>query len=288
MRVFHLRIHSMRFFEIVTALLESTGGSNGITPEQIGQGLTIKDEKLTLDLVAGALVSPVISANWTLFKNDGVTPYTPASSTSKTLVVDRGVKANLSARFKYPIPSANEAAPTAVTGDFGTDLPVPDTNSANKVVNAIAANASYQVNVTKPKAGLPVASNQVVFPTGVDTKTDSISISFQGRGVLIFSDKEDLTPADVQALYNAGSFQTNQARTFTGVTAGVGNYVHYLYDASYPNITSVVYQGVEQYFSAFPARAQITIVNNAGINQALKYRRSTAKNAYNNVSLAFS
>jgi hypothetical protein len=266
--------------------------AGGIKPEDIGAGLLIdSNDKLTLDLVSKPLVSPTINVQWALYKNDGTTAYNGGMANSKNLVVDKGVKASMTAKYKWPEPTSVQARPTvAVSTTFGSVLPNADEfSNPSLIVDNITTNRTDTISIQKPSSGLVVSGSQVVFPTGYDTKADSCSISFKGRGFYLESDKSVLTEEDVQAGYNVGNYQDGRPRTFTGVTPGVGKYFYYIYDASFGQFTSVIYNDAEQYFGAFEFQpGGLTVKNNAGIDQKLIVAGSNAPNAFNNSKLAFS
>lgn len=276
---------------------EGLANAEGIKPDDIGQGLTITSQKLTLDLESKQLVSPAIDVSWTLFKSDGSSPYTPANSTIKTLIVDKGVKANLIAKYKFPTPLPTQTFPlsassinTPSTADkFTTTLPATDVFSQPLTVNEIIINRSDTITLQKPKSGLNVSGSQVVFASGFDITSDTCSITFRGRGFMITSDKASLTATDIQAPYNTSPYQASKSITFTNVTPGVGKYFYYIYDADLGPFTSVIYNDAEQYYGAFQFQpGGLTIVNNAGFNQNLIIARSNADNAFTNAKLAFS
>ncbi|CAM3788701.1 hypothetical protein MUGA111182_09735 [Mucilaginibacter galii] len=270
----------------VDRLIEDSGF---IKSDDIDQGLTITSEKkIKLDLESKSLITPTLSVTWLLHKADGSDYMNPVSSL-KALTVDKGVKADLAAKYNYPAPSPVQSLPQPQTagGLFaGTPFPAANTPSGTVPLNNIVADSTYNVTFAKPKSGLIVAGSQVAFPTGNDTTSDSASIAFRGRGFLISA--ADLTLQQIQENYNAGAFQASRARTFNSVTAGVGNFIWYIYDAALGEYTSIILNGVEAYFTAFAFQSRVTIVNNAGVNTSLIIGRSNAPNAFTNVSLAFS
>jgi hypothetical protein len=253
----------------------------------VDQGLTVtSDKKLKLDLESKSLVIPALSPTWSLHKADG-SDYTFQTGNPKAYVVDKGVKADLVAKYKYPAPSATQAQPQIAGGSFAAiPLPPADSFSGTLSINNIATDSTYNITLAKPKSGLIVTGSQVAFPTGNDTTSDSASIAFRGRGFLTAA--ADLTLQQIQNLYNDGTFQASRSRTFNNVTAGAGNFIWYIYDAALGEYTSIILNGVEAYFTAFEFLSRVTIVNNAGVNTSLIIGRSYAKNAYTNVSLAFS
>jgi hypothetical protein len=256
----------------------------------VDQGLIItNDKKLKLDLQTKQLVTPELLPTWSFYKADG-SSYTFQNGNPKAYTVDKGVKADLTLKYKYPAPSATQTLPQPQTagGYFaGKPFPLADTFSETLPINNIVTDNTYNVTLTKPKSGLIVTGSQVTFPTGNDTTADSASISFRGRGFL--TSNANLTPDDIQVLYNTtGAFQSSKTRTFPNITAGVGKYIWYIYDAALGEYTSIILNGVEAYFTAFQFMPKVTITNNAGVSTSLIIGRSNAPNAFTNVSLAFS
>ncbi|QJD95165.1 hypothetical protein HH214_04355 [Mucilaginibacter robiniae] len=277
----------------LVAAINEVFNRSGIQPKDIGKGLIIdNDKKLTLDLDSKLLVGPTISVQWTLFQTNGSTPYLAPTSTSKGLVVDKGVKAQMAAKYKYPTPNASQTLPQGVTSSiFSTVLPGADIFSDTQSVNNIAANRSDYVTLQKPKSGLVISGSQVVFPTGNDTISDNISISFQGRGCLAFFADTSLTAAQIQSVLNTGTsgnseFQTSKARSFNGVTAT--GYTYYLLSSSLGRPTAVAQDGVDAVFGAFQFLDEVTITNAAGYADTITVMRSNATNAFNNRTLSFS
>jgi hypothetical protein len=265
--------------------------SAGIKQDEIGAGLTLNaDNKLTLDLESKTLVTPSVSVKWTLYKNDGSTEYYIKSSNLKSIIVDKGVKANMLANYKYSAPTISQALPSsASSATFSSILPGPDNISAPLTVDAISSNRTDIITLQKPKSGLLVSGSQVIFASGNDSTSDSCSIAFKGRGFMMTSEKTTLNADDVQEAYNSGSYQDGRTRTFTGVTPGTGKYFYYIYDAAFGQFTSVLYNDAEAYFGAFQFQpGGVTVTNNAGINQNLIVARSNATNAFNNSKIAFS
>src|ERR1044072_7976972 len=166
---------------IVAAINELKENGGGISADDLGQGLIISSDKLTLDLESKTLVSPSISVTWTIFKNDGTTPYNPATSNSGGITVDKGCVVNLSSYYSHPVPNSSQASPTGVSGNYPLPLPAPGVNSNTLTVNGITTNQSYNVTLTKPKSGLIVVSNQVQFASGNDATGGGISVSFKVR-----------------------------------------------------------------------------------------------------------
>ncbi len=254
----------------------------------LGQGLTYVGDAITLDLSSTTLVSPNISTTWSLFNADGVTAYSPAISTSKNIIVDVGVRANVNATYQYPNPVAGQALPTTVSGNFGFTLPGANTPSSPPlIVSAITNNTSYSVNLGKPRSGLVVVGSQVQFASGFDSAGDSISINFQNRSYFGYSTNTTLTGIQIVALGN-NQFQTSRNRTVNNVTATLGNFTYYAYPASFNALTNIILDGAAPVLGAFTRLSDVVVTNLAGQNVNYIVYRSNATDAFTNNTLAFS
>lgn len=241
-----------------------------------------------------SLVNPAINVAWTIKKADGVTDYSPATSSAKNITVDKGAKVQISSTFQYPAPNGTTTkGPATISGAFGSTDPGPATPSAAFTNGGadITANTSYGVTLGSPKAGLIVSGSQVVKASGNDTASDAVSVTFLGKGAVVYSPLAVLTAGDIETLLGASgstAFQSNKARTFAGVTAGAGNYTYYIYDAALGAITNAIQNGALPVFGALTQLANVTITNNAGASIAMIVFRSNAQNAFTGVTLAFS
>lgn len=259
----------------------------------LGRGLINDvDHNPTLDIASKILVSPVISPIWTLYKNDGITPYGTPTSTAKNLIVDKGVVGYISATFQYPIPVSTEAVPTGVFGDFGTIIPAPGTPSVafTNSGNPITANISFSESMVRAKSGFVanLSTGQVDFASGNSTTFDSTSITFQGRGCMIFSSSSTLSSGAIEAVLNSDLFQSGRSRTFNSVTSGSANYAFYVYDAALGNCTSVIQDDALPVFGAFSFLSNVTITNSANYSMAVIVMRSNSTGAFVGNKLAFS
>jgi outer membrane murein-binding lipoprotein Lpp len=273
---------------LVAAINELQADSGGIGADDLGQGLIVDSNgKLTLDLTSKMLLTPAISVLWTVYKADYTTQIT--TSAVAALVVDKGSKVDMVAKYKYSAPNDSQAIPTsAASSSFNTDLPLPDTFSAPLTVNAISANRADTISFFKAKSGLVVAGSQVAFPTGSDTTAASISLTFRGRGVVVtsFGDAA-LTATQIQSVLNGAAFVTSKAGSYSGVTASGGKYVYYLRDASLGRPTSVIQNGALPVFNAFQFLADVTITNAAGFQMPVTVMRSNDMDAFVNATLDF-
>lgn len=261
-------------------------GKDGSTVK-LGAGLKFDSaNNLTIDLGVTSLVAPAITASWVLTKADG-TAYTPSVSNSKSLIVDKGVKANLSATYKYAVAGSGESYPTLVSGNFGTTLPLPNTNSTVLSVNDIQADATYQVSIAKPKSGLIVENNQVKFAAGQDVKSDSISILFRSKMYIGYSASSVLTAAQILAL-GGGMFATNRSRSVSNVTAPVGQFTYIAYEASFGDLTSIIMDGAAPVLTAFTKLSDVSIINEAGAVVVMRVYKSNSTQAFTNNTLVLS
>jgi len=243
------------------------------------------DGKLTLALESKTLVSPTISPNWTLYQNNGTTPYTVSSSTSKNITVDKGVKADLIATYSYPAPTSTQAAPTSVSGNWGTVLPSPNTSSSPLILDDVVATATYTTTLAKPKSGLVVVGSQVQFPSGNDTTSDSISVTFASRSYLGYATTTTLTASEILALSN--NILTNtKARTVSPVTATTGMYTYIVYDASLGALSNIIMDGAAPVLGAFTRLSDVVVTSLGGISVTMAVYKSNGTAAFTNNSLA--
>ncbi len=254
----------------------------------IGQGFIINGQNLNLDLVSKTLVTPSISTSYNLFLNNGITPYVPPTSNSRSLVVDVGVKAFISATYIYVIPNSNYVGPTSISGSWGSSNPGSGNNSSvfNNSNNAITTDSVFSVNFAKPKSGLIVVSGQVQFPSGNDTTGDAIGIYFRYRGFLGFSSSSSLDSDGIRALARV-SFQDNRSRTEFNVSAGSTEYTYYCYPASFGFLYSIIQNSALPILGAFSYIGIVSLVTDGGINVNYYVYKSNATNAFTNVRLDF-
>ena len=242
------------------------------------------------DLIVKSLVNPIISVIWTLYKNNGTTSYTPSLSTSKNIIVDKGVKANVNATYKYTFNNINESLPEQVNGSFGNILPGANVNSTPLTINNIETDNNYNVNLSKPKTGLIVINNQVIPALGNDITTDNISISFKDRFYLINSSNPDLSGTDISNIINGLAAEYSKlinglVTTFNNVTAGISNYTYLIHSVSQGNITQVYQNDVTPVFGSFIYLSDVTIINPAGLSVNVKRFRTNDPGSFNNVKI---
>jgi len=253
--------------------------------------VTLEDEvdsKLDIGAITNKpLVSPTITPAWTLYKADGTTPYTPPTSTDKNILVDNGVKANLSATYKYPVPTADQSAPTSVSGSFGTTLPAADVNSPTLVIQTITSPTTVSTTLAKPKTGLPVVDGFVTLPTGSETKSDSVSISFASRMYLINSTNGNLSGTDISNIIGGlaseySKLQNGVNATFNNVTSGGSGYTYLISEGT---ITQVFQNDVLPVIGAFTYLGNVDITNPAGATVTVRRIRTNDTGSFNSVKL---
>jgi len=265
------------------------------SPFRVNNAPTDSLDVLRLAEINASTPPPVtITPAWTLYNADGSTPYSilPTSS-SKNIVVDKGVEGQISATYLYTTPTSGQVLPTSITGDFPTPDQGPDTPSLPLELSSIVATATYSVtlgvNVTGLKANL--STGVVGISTTNMTTSDSISITFKGRSYFGYSASTSLSSSDIIALANK-AFATSRARNFTGVTATTGMYAYYVYDASFGDLTNVILDGAESIYNpttggAFVKLTDVTITNDAGISVLMRVYRSVDPQAFTNNTLNF-
>lgn len=276
------------------APLISSGGpitSSGVINLNLdtGQGLTLDgSNKLTLDLDSTTIVTVAITTNWTIYKNDGTTPYTTSSSSSKNLVTETGCKVNISSIYQYPTASTGQGLPTSVSGSWGTTLPGAATPSSifTNSSTQISTNSSFSTTIAKPRSGLIVSGSQVVFPTGSDTSTDSTSVTFYYPIYYGVSALTSLASSNI--LHLTKSLQATSAKTITGVTTTSSQYYYFCYPSSYPAISHVILNGALDVFGAFTNLGTVATTLDSGVTINMTVLRTNDLGAFTSASLAFS
>lgn len=249
-------------------------------------------------LVTPTIYGDISGSNiWTVYQNDGTTPLSLLSGalTNQSITVDVGAKVEASAYFKYPVVGAGFKGPDSISGNFGTTDPGENTNSTSKthtdleggvITSSSTTTKSYSVTLAGAKQGLQVSGANVVVATGNDTTSDTISVVFRHRIYFGVSSNTSLTEAQIKAL-GTSRFGDN-TESFTGVSAGVGEYLYFIYDDQYSDLSNIILDGASPILGAFTKLTDVPITNPAGVAQNLKVYRSNAPNAFSNNSLNFS
>ncbi len=125
-----------------------------------------------------SLVSPAITSQWTVRKQDGTLV---ATKTDNAISLENGAKADYSGTFQHPAADTTHKAPTRCDGSFGTALPAPATPSATLTKAGLTTSTSLTVNLYADKSGLEVSGGKVIKATGEDKTSATASVSFYHR-----------------------------------------------------------------------------------------------------------
>ena len=125
-----------------------------------------------------SLVSPVITSQWTVRKQDGTQV---ATKTDNAVSLENGAKADYSGTFQYPAADVAHKAPTRCDGSFGMTLPAPATPSATLTKTGLVSNTTLTVSLYAGKSGLEVSDGKVIKATGEDKTSATASVSFYHR-----------------------------------------------------------------------------------------------------------
>lgn len=178
----------------------------------------ISNVKMNIDgsnyVASLALVTPVISSSWIIKKQDGTQSST---STDNSITVENGAKVDYSGTSSQPTPSESQTAPTAITGDFGTEA------SGSKTETNITSNRTFRVTYTAPKSGLEVSGNKVVRASGSQQTAASASVVFSHKRYWGTSAEEDV---DITKL--SKELSNSKAKTIDFNCSG-GKYFYYAY-----------------------------------------------------------
>lgn len=258
-------------------------------------------DKIKLDTDTTILVAPLIvigeyendgitvpEAIWEIYKNDGVTSYIVSISNDKDLITEKGNKVKLSARFSYPLASAGESLPTGISGNFGNVLPAPTiysediTNDGEFIISDIVKT----VTLSKPKTGLIIQGGQIIPATGIDTQSDSISISFKDASYYGVSTSASLNEAAILALSNI-FLDTDKNVIINNITTTNQQYFYYCYPTEYGDLTGVLLNGGSVINGAFIKLGTIEITTRAGILKTLNIYRTVDLGAFTSDDVTF-
>ncbi len=167
-----------------------------------------------------SLVSPVITSQWTVRKQDGTQV---ATKTDNAVSLENGAKADYSGTFQYPITDAAHKAPTRCDGSFGTTLSAPATPSALLTKTGLTTSTSLTANLYAGKSGLEVSGGKVIKATGEDKTSASASVSFYHRRYWGVSADAG---ADITSL--TSELSNARAKSITFDCSG-GRYFYYAY-----------------------------------------------------------
>lgn len=205
-----------------------------------------------------ALVTPVISSSWKIKKQDGTQVST---STDASIIVENGAKVDYSGTSSQPTPSESQTAPTAISGDFGTEA------SGSKTDTDITANKTFRVTFTAPKSGLEVSGNKVVRASGSQKTAASASVVFSHKRYFGTSAEEDV---DITKL--SKELSNSKDKTIDFNCSG-GKYFYYAYPKAL-GTTSWKVGGLA--FTGYQ-RTEKTITNEYGLSVTYYIYRSIEK-----------
>jgi len=167
-----------------------------------------------------SLVSPAITSQWTVRKQDGTQV---ATKTDNAVSLENGAKADYSGTFQYPAADVAHKAPTRCDGSFGTTLSAPATPSALLTKTGLTTSTSLTANLYAGKSGLEVSGGKVIKATGEDKTSASASVSFYHRRYWGVSADAG---ADITSL--TSELSNARAKSITFDCSG-GRYFYYAY-----------------------------------------------------------
>lgn len=262
----------------------------------------VNNQQVEIDLTPTSLVTPIITSMWSIFMNDGVTPFGPTSidgsiieafSISNNIIVPVGCRLSFTGNSTIPDATSGFSIPTTRTGNFtfsGSTYPLI---SATLSVTDIVSNVTYTTTITKPKTGLIVSGSQVIVATGSDTLSVSTQVTFSNLfyyGYLnigpISSNisqitVDGLTSSQIEGLgnYKFGG----KAQTFVSNDGGSGSRLIFAYPASLGTISTLTYTGSVNSIGAFTIiTTPITITTISGISTPYIVYVANADNTWGN------
>lgn len=263
----------------------------------------VNNQQVEIDLTPTSLVTPIITSMWSIFMNDGVTPFGPTSidgsiieafSISNNIIVPVGCRLSFTGNSTIPDATSGFSIPTTRTGNFtfsGSTYPLI---SATLSVTDIVSNVTYTTTITKPKTGLIVSGSQVIVATGSDTLSVSTQVTFSNLfyyGYLnigpISSNipqitVDGLTSSQIEGLgnYKFGG----KAQTFVSNDGGSGSRLIFAYPASLGTISTLTYTGsTVNSIGAFTIiTTPITITTISGISTPYIVYVANADNTWGN------
>ena len=186
---------------------------------------------LMLNLDATTIVTPTIQSYSTIYKNDGVTPFSEylngsligPTTTSNAYSIPLGCKVAYGATATIPVAGSGQAAPTSVSGSFPFSPNPPITFPATGATvpgSQLASSTSYTVSLTKPKTGLIVSGGQVVRASGSDSSSATSSVTFN---TVFYYGYLQVGPVSVPISQGQiDAITASQIQTFTQITYRLG------------------------------------------------------------------
>ena len=222
-----------------------------------------------------SLVSPAITSQWTVRKQDGTLV---ATKTDNAISLENGAKADYSGTFRYPAADAAHKAPTRCDGSFGTTLPAPATPSATLTKTGLTTSTSLTVNLYADKSGLEVSGGKVIKATGEDKTSATASVSFYHRRYWGVSADAG---ADITSL--TSELSNARAKSITFDCSG-GRYFYYAYPKALGTAAWKV-GGLD--FSGY-TRTEQTITNEYGLSVTYYVYRSSDLQTGSNINAVIS
>ncbi len=240
-----------------------------------------------------ALVSPTITALWTLHNGD-------QSSTvvGKDIEVVRGAVVDLYATFKW-IHDNSKKDPTDGGWMNGHGVcPASGENSTPAELGGIEFNnpaPKYRYcTLYAPKVGLRVVDDRVVLPsnTDMDTTSDRCSVTFISEILYGTSETAAITDLSLVSLYahvgQSGSSNNTHNRTINDVSVAADKYFFYAFRYDISDLTHVIMDDALDVLSAFnKLEDTISYTNDYGLTETYKIYVTANRGAFTNNKLEF-
>lgn len=133
----------------------------------------------------------------------------------------------------------------------------------------------------------PIYYRLTTTDSGALSATANSTVNFAYRSFLGYSATDPTTIADIVALGNS-AINNGKVRTFTGVTAGVGNYTYYAYREGAGDLANVILDGSTPILGAFTKLTDISGTDAYGGTVTYRIYKSNADDAFTSNNLAFS
>lgn len=231
------------------------------------------------------LVSPVIDGKWTFYNLEGeeiifdeVDPKNPQ--------IESGYRAKFTGTYSWNSMSGYKNPESVVMGSNWIDLPEEGVESSVYTSEILSENTSIMISITAPRTGLMVQGEDVVPAEGYDTKTDSRTITFNGKLYfgIIEKESEDLEPSDIVSL--TSSLITNKSRKFDNVTLGETEYFVYAYPKSFGELNQIIQDGSIPVIGAFNL-TELVITSSSGASVTLNVYTTNNPGVFTNASVEF-
>ena len=248
-------------------------------------GLMRKEDKVFLDDIASGnkpLPSPVISGSWS-FYNYNEEGITLEGLDSKNPIVENGYKASFSGTYSWTHEEGKKDPTQVQSGSNWNDL--PDTGIQSEIYQSpvISSDSIIKIGIQAEKTGLMVSGSNVLPATGLDTASDSVSISFRHR--LYWGNTSDSGDINITAL-SGTSLSTTKSRTILGVSTSKSEYFIYSYPKSLGKLSTIIQDGATPVLGAFTERV-VEITNSAGLLIEMYVYTSNNPGAFSGVTLEF-